>query len=70
MTEPRRAPLDVLNEAAYADFEHVVVVGIDRDGIPHPMMSTSNAFGEAILHAAWRLMRDMQQGQIRSEATH
>ncbi len=70
MTEPRRSPIDVLNEAAYADFEHVVLVGIDREGIPHPMMSTSNVFAESILHAALRLVRDMQVSQIRSEATH
>ncbi len=70
MTEPRRSPIDVLNEAAYNDFEHIVLVGVDRDGITHPMMSTSNVFAESILHAALRLVRDMQVSQIRSEATH
>ncbi len=69
MTDDRR-PIDVLNDAALEDYEHVVVIGIDRDGVPDIDASTSPAYAEAILHAAWRMCREMSPQPAGSDATH
>jgi hypothetical protein len=63
-------PIDVLNDAARLDFEHVVVVGIDRDGMPEILSSTTRTYAESILHAAWRMAREASPLPATSDATH